>query len=75
VDRLSTALWSQFKIQRDEYLSLLREAEEAKAQVNKSAERIRLLRKLLALEGMQVGVPTELDDGQRLATRRRGKAA
>jgi len=73
--KLSTVLLSQFESQRDEYLSLLREAGEAKARVAKSAERIRLLRKLLALEGRQVDVPIELEDEERLAPRRRRKAA
>jgi hypothetical protein len=66
-------MWKRFIAERDGYLDLLREVEEARAQIIKSAERIRIFRKLLALEGKYVDLPSDLENEQRLTVSRRGK--
>jgi hypothetical protein len=63
-----THLFSQFKRQRESYFWLMAEVEKTKAQIEKTVERLDLLRKLLALDGKKVPMPEPIPSG---ATRRR----
>jgi hypothetical protein len=71
MDRLSNAMLSQFESQRDEYLSLLQEAEQTRGMLGRSAERLRLLRGLLALDGRSVELPAQLEGARDAPSRRR----
>jgi hypothetical protein len=51
-------MWEQFKQQRDEYLSLISQVTQARNAVARSAERLRLLRQLLELDGKRVALPS-----------------
>jgi hypothetical protein len=58
MDYMNTSkLLDQFKRQRESYLWLIAEVEKTKAEIQKTLERLDLLRRLLALDGKNVPVP------------------
>jgi hypothetical protein len=60
-DQLLTALFAQLAACRDEYLSLRQEIEWTKRCIVYHAEMLRLLQKSLALDGVRVKLPVELN--------------
>ncbi len=58
-DDLMELIQNRFNVQRDEYLRLVDEASKARAEVEKVAERLKLMRRLLELEGEAVRLPPE----------------
>jgi hypothetical protein len=54
-------MWKQFKAQQSTYLHLRKEVDATRAEMAKVAERLELLRRLLALEGKEVELPPELE--------------
>jgi len=62
MNSLTPLLWKQFKIQRDEYLKLMAEANRTETEIAKVIERLGLLRRLLRLDGREVKLPAEVED-------------
>ena len=58
---LTRLMGKQFRAQQSKFLGLLEEVNAAKAEMAKVAERLGLLRQLLALEGHDVKLPKELN--------------
>jgi hypothetical protein len=50
-------LLRQFKHQRESYFWLMQEVEKTKSEIEKTVQRLDLLRKLLALDGKDVPMP------------------
>jgi hypothetical protein len=67
VNRLKSLLWDRFLAERDAYLRLVREKEEAKTELLKVAERLDLLHRLLALEGKKAELPADLPRRKKIA--------
>lgn len=63
----------QFRLQRDEYLRILNEMNQAKAEMAKAEERLKLMHRLLELDGKTVELPPEI--GQQGAVKKDRKAA